>query len=310
MALKRIFSFGYHGSSHEALRTFVQMHGAFVLDIRLSPTSMQHVWDKETLSTMLGSRYLHAPALGNVNYKRPDQPFLLQHQDAGLELAHTILMREGALLLLCSCRYYQTCHRTLVARLLEARVKQGGVSCFTTHLPSYPSDGSAARTLMALTLSPPWGTAIAWHNAAHGIGKHVETRSWHTDYRGPLAIHQASNLKPIGGQTGLDLLCQEAHFQRILELAQEAPDPVPLGQIVAVATLDGCVPTTDPVVWEWAPAGSDERALGDYSPGRYAWHLSHIERLPAPVPARGSLGLWPVATQTAMQVRAGLAERY
>lgn len=46
-----------------------------------------------------------------------------------------------------------------------------------------------------LTLSQPYASLVA-------LGaKRIETRSWRTSYRGPLAIHAAKGLGPVGGQT-------------------------------------------------------------------------------------------------------------
>jgi hypothetical protein len=35
-----------------------------------------------------------------------------------------------------------------------------------------------------------------------------------------------------------------------------------------------------------------EWAFGDYSPGRFAWELRNVRRLPEPILARGALSLW------------------
>jgi hypothetical protein len=40
------------------------------------------------------------------------------------------------------------------------------------------------------------------------------------------------------------------------------------------------------------PPPEPERSFGDYTPGRYAWILTNIKPLPAPIPAKGALGLW------------------
>jgi hypothetical protein len=37
---------------------------------------------------------------------------------------------------------------------------------------------------------------------------------------------------------------------------------------------------------------SDEMALGDWTPGRYAWELRNVKPLSAPVQAMGRQGLW------------------
>src|SRR5262249_6561064 len=74
---------------------------------------------------------------------------------------------------------------------------------------------------------------------------------------------------------------------------------LPLGAIVAVCELAGCVL----IGYDWpknqlvdATTGhqltDQERAFGDYTPGRYAWLLTDIRALPEPIPARGAQGLW------------------
>ena len=35
-----------------------------------------------------------------------------------------------------------------------------------------------------------------------------------------------------------------------------------------------------------------ERSFGDYTLGRYAWHLKNVRRFEAPLPAKGKQGLW------------------
>ena len=61
------------------------------------------------------------------------------------------------------------------------------------------------------------------------------------------------------------------------------------GKVIATAELVECHLITD----EYLSTLSDtEKALGDYTLGRYAWELKNIEVLPEPVPAKGQQGLW------------------
>lgn len=132
----------------------------------------------------------------------------------------------------------------------------------------------------AITVRQPWATLLAC-----GV-KRFETRSWRTRYEGTIAIHASARLQPedrIWAREDLDVgkLLRECGYADVTEL--------PLGAILAVGTLFGCWPTrTFPV----AGLSRIERALGDFSPGRWAWRLDNVVRLPEPVPARGSLGLW------------------
>jgi hypothetical protein len=94
---------------------------------------------------------------------------------------------------------------------------------------------------------------------------------------------------------------------------------LPRGRIVAVATLTNCHRIPDvprhfprgvpddhphasyPVV---LPPFSDtpERAFGDYWPGRYAWLLADVRRLPEPIPHRGALSLWAVPAELEQRI--------
>lgn len=140
--------------------------------------------------------------------------------------------------------------------------------------------------MKAITLTQPWATLVA-------LGaKKIETRSWATDYRGPIAIHAAKNLAPIGGAAGLVQFWWREPFRQALETAgytAELDHELPRGTVVAVADLVGVVPSEDAVR---AGLTDDERAFGDFTAGRYAWVLEHVVALPRPIACRGAQGLW------------------
>ncbi len=154
--------------------------------------------------------------------------------------------------------------------------------------------------MKVLTLTQPWATLVA-------IGaKKIETRSWETMYRGPLAIHAAKGF-PKPAQE----LCFTEPFLSALAVTMVGqgkyrPDQLPRGMIVAIGELFDCRSTEEarpgkrgwfahvnnkPVYWELT---DQERAFGDYTPGRYAWLLANVRPLPAPIPAKGALGLWTI----------------
>lgn len=90
--------------------------------------------------------------------------------------------------------------------------------------------------MKAITLTQPWATLVA-------VGaKHVETRSWTTAYRGPLAIHAAKSM-PAYAQDA----CYGPAFVRFLR-EHGYPDPgraakvLPRGEIVAVCDLWDVLP--------------------------------------------------------------------
>ena len=160
--------------------------------------------------------------------------------------------------------------------------------------------------MKALTLTQPWATLVA-------IGaKRIETRSWPTKYRGPLAIHAAKGFPKWAKANVLydwdffGALRPELseHYQRnnvsIVPCAAgyEALRSLPLGSVIATCRLANCLPTE--VIDNAAnvfsvsldPLSECERAFGDYSQGRYAWILEDIKPFPEPIPAKGALGLW------------------
>lgn len=130
-----------------------------------------------------------------------------------------------------------------------------------------------------LTLTQPWATLVV-------LGaKRLETRSWSTTHRGPLAIH-AAKLFPAPAQA----LCLQEPVRRLLAQAGYLDwHSLPLGQLLGTVELTGCTR-----VEELADVPALEGLLGDFSPGRWAWTLTKPTPLPAPVPCRGRLGLFKV----------------
>lgn len=175
--------------------------------------------------------------------------------------------------------------------------------------------------MKALTLTQPWASLVALNVKA------IETRSWKTAYRGPLAIHAAKGL-PKGLRMGGRMEVGEYEVERDqsgLLLRGPIPWPyrLPLGGVVATCGLAHIMPTWDgdncaeppPVlfgrIWSdndeeyarlerdgwWIDAGlpvahSRQKRYGDFSPGRFAWFLEDVEPIRNPVPTKGALGLW------------------
>jgi len=136
--------------------------------------------------------------------------------------------------------------------------------------------------MKALSLTQPWATLIAIS------AKKIETRSWSTSYRGPLAIHAAKGFPKYAKE-----FAHEPPISILLGMDYEYPR----GLIIATCALVGCRPTESFTRGaDMAEAAYDltkqEEAFGDYSPGRFAWILEDVKQLPEPIPAKGALGLW------------------
>lgn len=130
--------------------------------------------------------------------------------------------------------------------------------------------------MKAITLTQPWATLVA-------LGaKRIETRSWRTDYQGPLAIHAAKSYPKWARN-----LCKVEPFKSALAPLGVHFEPADyLGMVVAVCELEN--------VFSVSCLGVDEpeRSFGDYSAGRWAWMLARVKPLAVPIPAKGALGLW------------------
>lgn len=140
----------------------------------------------------------------------------------------------------------------------------------------------------ALTLTQPWATLVA-------IGaKSIETRSWATRYRGPIAIHAAK-----GFPGDARAICHELPFEPVLRMSGFArEDSLPRGAIVAVAVLVDVWQfdrTSAERIHRGASDGSfpaHEVSFGDFSGGRFGFRLADVRAIATPIPARGMLGLW------------------
>lgn len=114
--MKRVYLTGYAGRKPETLKAIVERMDAVVVDIRYSPRSRVLMWNKASLIQLLGWRYVHVPALGNLNYKSGEK-IVIANLDAGAAMLSTIA--GETLILLCVCRQAATCHRTVVAEGLR-----------------------------------------------------------------------------------------------------------------------------------------------------------------------------------------------
>jgi activating signal cointegrator 1 len=138
--------------------------------------------------------------------------------------------------------------------------------------------------LKALSLTQPWATLVA-------VGaKQIETRSWKTKWRGPLAIHAAKVMPGYAKDFLRDTV------GRYLFVSQDFETP--RGVIVAKAFLVGCVPTKtlgrdmQILNFQHHVPLAQELLFGNYEEGRWAWLLRDVQRVDPPVPAIGHQGLW------------------
>lgn len=161
--------------------------------------------------------------------------------------------------------------------------------------------------MKALTLWQPWASLVQ-----AGL-KTIETRSWSTNYRGPLAIHAAKRsfgLNSDQAEVVRSLPLEDWRRMRVRVAGDcELGDNYPQGVVVATCELVDVVPT-EQVFFDgqsgskWiilvspsytsVHSQSGNEPLGDFSPGRYAWLLDNIQATPGNylLPVRGRQQLW------------------
>jgi len=173
------------------------------------------------------------------------------------------------------------------------------------------------KTIKAITIVEPWASLIACG------AKKIETRSWSTQYRGPIAIHAgkhffspwASELPDNFPKLPASILWPEDNDMGALA---DNWNELPRGNVIAIADLVDCLmieKESDTVILVrlYKPSygisrdgkryqhpqmcsikpltDEQELAFGDFTAGRYAWMLENVRRID-PVPAKGMQRLW------------------
>ena len=122
--------------------------------------------------------------------------------------------------------------------------------------------------MKAITIWEPYATAIA-------IGlKKYETRTWKTNYRGPIAIH--ASIKKTDNQ------------RKSLAEKYNISNPR-YGKIVAIANLTDCILMEDKFILKQS---QKEKDLGNWEKGNYAWKLENIKIIEDSDIIKGKQGLW------------------
>jgi len=132
--------------------------------------------------------------------------------------------------------------------------------------------------MKAITIMQPWASLVACG------AKQIETRSWATKYRGPIAIHAGLNTKFL----------RQFYTQEPFKTALNGVKPR-LGYVIAIADLVDCLEINESQVYylklHQEKGISNEYAFGDYTVGRYAWILANVRQI-RPILAKGMQRLW------------------
>jgi len=121
--------------------------------------------------------------------------------------------------------------------------------------------------MKTLTLYEPWATLIRMGR------KTIETRSWGTDYRGPLAIHAGKQKPDIWacGEFGLD------------------PKAMHCGEILCIVNMIACYQFD---LYTKPQIPDDQFPYGDFHFGRFGHVYEMLYVLPRPIPVKGNRMFW------------------
>ncbi len=124
--------------------------------------------------------------------------------------------------------------------------------------------------MKVITIKEPFASLIA-----NNI-KHIETRSWKTNYRGEIYIHASKVGHSLKGRDELKELVKNINTNP--------------SHILCKCILKDCVYMDEKFI-EDIKKNHIESICGHYEVGRYAWILDNIE-LVKPIFAKGKLGIW------------------
>ena len=127
-----VYTLGYsQPGARLVLDTLIWHEGWLLVDIRYAPVSTWPDWTQRALLQRYGPAYVHLPALGNLHSRDHHLPIVLADAPTGIRSVVRTVDDGRRCLLLCACKDYRTCHREIVARLLQ----QAGVP--VTHLVNH-----------------------------------------------------------------------------------------------------------------------------------------------------------------------------
>ena len=124
--------------------------------------------------------------------------------------------------------------------------------------------------MKVLTIKEPFATLIM------NEIKHIETRSWKTNYRGEIYI-----------QASISKIRKEIYERKELVKLFENLD-MHYGNIICKAYLKNCIYMDEDFI---KSVNYQEYVCGRYEVGRYAWILDNVEII-SPIKVKGKLGIW------------------
>lgn len=128
--------------------------------------------------------------------------------------------------------------------------------------------------MRVLSIKEPFASLIC-----EGV-KHIETRSWKTNYRGEVYIHASLAKVPKNDE----------RINNLIKMLKGKE--LNMGKIICKCKIVDCVYMTEEYIKDIKENHKIEYLCGHYKVGRYSWVLKDVEILDEKIEAKGRLGIW------------------
>jgi len=115
-----IYTVGYQNITRKNLFSKLNEFNSLLIDIRFSPYSFSPFWQKKELESTLKDKYVHIKELGNINYNN-NKKIEIYDLEKGMEKLKQFIEEDVNFCLMCSCKDFSSCHRSLISQEIHNR---------------------------------------------------------------------------------------------------------------------------------------------------------------------------------------------
>jgi len=235
----KLYSVGYaHPRAVQQVESLMFVDSTIIVDIRdisaMTSNSMHPQWQQKFLRQKYGKRYRWAGEyLGLIKHNGSK---ILANPSVGLRGLLLYLTEGHDVILLCSCKEQEQCHRkTIIELLLQQEPALEILYPCESPVPVVPN-------IKALSIIQPYAMMLANPGILEAAGvppKRIENRDWSSKYRGQLLIHASKRFD----QDALRVWMRR--FPALAEILPRDKGSYELGGIVGVADFVEVISTSD-----------------------------------------------------------------
>ncbi len=280
--MPKVYSLGYaQAGSLQRLEALMELPSTLLIDTRIKPVTKYYPWHFKDLKKRWGERYIQAGEefLGNPN-AFSGGPLAMVDPVGGINKLLDYLSRGFDIILLCGCKNYRECHRSLImVKLLTAILR--------AHLDVEIVPEPVVEIMKCYSIKPPFSNWIVWRQRfvdAHLPPKMIENREGTTKHRTTspatrVLVHSSHSTKTYIHESIEEWTWKIPGLDKIIPMSPEGYSDT-AGKIIGVADLTDIVEESD-----------DPWFLGTYG-----WVFQNAQLLKEPISYRGNLGLFDVPT--------------